>query len=161
MGVCGSCWGSGRIRCSSCSGRGYISRLTSSGEMDTSPCAVCGGRREIRCSFCGGSGQVGTPSTEQSSRPRRRSSDPLEGRWSMAGGWYEFYREGDEYRVVAGGPTGLTDEGSATRDGNLVRLHIRSTFLGDYTLELQLSGNTLQGTINVMGMPVRAVFQRQ
>lgn len=79
----------------------------------------------------------------------------------MAGGWFEFYREGDEYRVVAGGPTGLTDEGSATRDGNLVRLHIRSTFLGDYTLELQLSGNTLQGTINVMGMPVPAVFQRE
>ncbi len=39
-------------------GRGYVSRLTSSGDIDTKPCWVCGGRREIRCQLCKGTGKV-------------------------------------------------------------------------------------------------------
>ncbi|MBC8401336.1 MAG: PspC domain-containing protein [Candidatus Marinimicrobia bacterium] len=58
MATCGACQGSKTQSCPKCMGRGYVSRLTSSGDIDTKPCWVCGGRREIRCQLCKGTGKV-------------------------------------------------------------------------------------------------------
>ena len=58
MATCGACQGSKTQSCPKCMGRGYVSRLTSSGDIDTKPCWVCGGRREIRCQLCKGTGEV-------------------------------------------------------------------------------------------------------
>ncbi len=58
MATCSACEGSKTQGCTKCLGRGYVSRLISSGDIDTKPCWVCGGRREIRCQLCGGTGEV-------------------------------------------------------------------------------------------------------
>lgn len=57
MGICGSCLGTGKVTCSACGGRGYVSRFAADG-VETTSCAVCGGRGHMRCDFCGGRGQI-------------------------------------------------------------------------------------------------------
>ena len=166
MGTCGACFGSGRQSCSACHGRGYIPRLTASGDMDMSPCAVCGGSRKVRCQFCGGRGEVTSPSDSSPAGPtrprkRRASEDLLEGRWNgPQGSWFEFTREDGEYRVAEGGPLGTTGRGSATIDGQTVTVQSTNVLLGQYRLELRLAGDQLIGQLNVMGFPMPIIMNR-
>jgi hypothetical protein len=54
MSLCGSCFGSGKVTCSSCGGRRQHSRLTINGDLDISTCLVCGGSGKVPCRICGG-----------------------------------------------------------------------------------------------------------
>ena len=57
MGICGSCFGSGKVTCSGCGGRRHVSRYGADG-VETTTCAVCYGSGRMRCNFCGGRGQI-------------------------------------------------------------------------------------------------------
>lgn len=166
MMTCASCGGTGMWRCTSCHGRGYVSRLTANGDMDMSPCAVCGGRRQVRCDFCRGTGRINAPGGRPSGGPlspgkRRPSDDLLEGRWNGASGsWMEFKRAGARYRVTEGGPLGVTGKGTARLRNRTVSLESTNVILGSYRLELRLTDDQLIGQLNVMGLPVPLVLTR-
>ncbi len=58
MGSCGRCYGSGKVSCPSCSGKGYHPRYNSndnSFEMDT--CLLCCGKKNVDCERCNGTGK--------------------------------------------------------------------------------------------------------
>jgi hypothetical protein len=131
--------------------------------MDISPCLVCGGRGRVRCQFCGGRGTVGDSAAAGAPAPRRRQpdADVLAGRWNAAqGGSYEFVKQGGGYRLTEYGPIGQTGTGTATLSGHTVTLDVNNVVLGRYTVRLQLGGDTLQGQLNVMGMPMPLVLTR-
>jgi hypothetical protein len=163
MPICGSCSGRGTNTCFSCGGRKFHQRLTVSGDMDISPCVTCGGRGSVRCQFCmgtgnvGAAGPVGTPSPHQPGA----NEDILAGRWNAAqGGWYEFAKLGGDYTLTEYGPFGPTGTGVATVSGNTVTLDVTNAMLGRYTVRLRLSGNNMQGTVNIMGVPMPFVLTR-
>ncbi|NQT97119.1 MAG: PspC domain-containing protein [Candidatus Marinimicrobia bacterium] len=81
-------------------GRGYVSRLTSSGDIDTKPCWVCGGRREIRCQLCKGTGVVESESGHEPAvfQPDLSGFKPA-----------RSFRRSSTDRVVAGVVGGLAD----------------------------------------------------
>ena len=58
MTMCGSCSGSGQVTCPGCGGRGSITRMTGTADLEINSCVVCGGSRRVRCGFCAGGGQV-------------------------------------------------------------------------------------------------------
>ena len=163
MPTCASCSGRGTNTCPSCGGRKFHSRITSSGDMDMSPCGVCAGRGTVRCQFCGGRGTVGSDPPPPARFPGRHAGhdDPLAGRWSsQQGGSYEFAKQGSAYVVVEYGALGRTGNGRASLKDNVVRLDISNVMLGQYSLSLRLTGDTLRGQLNVMGVPMPFVLMR-
>ena len=52
----------------------------------------------------------------------RESSDILEGIWNTSGGYYEFIKEKDKYRVIEHSAIGKSGEGTATIEGDNVTL---------------------------------------
>lgn len=161
MTMCGMCSGSGKVTCPGCGGKGNKTRMTINGEVETLPCLVCGGSRRVRCDLCQGTGQIGTGPGGGSSAPRKRKSneDVLEGRWNTKGGWYEFTKEGDHYSVTERGALGKTGSGTATLSSRTVTIQVRNV-MGAYTLQFELDGDTLRGSMKVMGKPVPMVLTR-
>lgn len=162
--MCGSCMGSGKVSCIGCGGRGSISRLTPNGEIDITSCIVCGGSRRSRCDFCGGSGTIGPPDPPPIPKPfvpGSPSADPLEGRWNgPQGTWYFLTRTGTTYQLRGGGPLGESQSGTAQRDGDRVTMSVRDAFVGDFSVEARLTGNSLVGVVKVMGFATPFHFNR-
>lgn len=162
MAMCVSCSGSGSTTCFSCGGRRQISRLTISGDMDISACLVCGGKGRIRCQFCQGSGAIGAfaPTGRPAPRTQASSADVLAGRWQGQGGSYEFVKRDQDYALTEYGAIGRTGSGTATLTGNAVTLNISNVMLGEYSVRLQLQGDTLRGNMSVLGIPMPFVLTR-
>lgn len=160
MTMCGSCSGSGKVTCVGCAGTGKKTRLTMTGELETIPCLVCKGSGRVRCNFCNGTGQIGS-NRPSASAPRsgQSSNDALEGRWDTKGGWYEFTKDGDSYSFTEHGAVGKTGSGTATISGDTVTMKGTSPF-GSYTRRFELDGDTLRGSMQVMGMSVPMVLTR-
>jgi hypothetical protein len=163
MPICGSCSGSGTNTCFSCGGRKFHQRLTVSGDMDISSCLPCGGRGRVKCQFCRGTGKVGAEGSGRKPAPRQpgANEDILAGRWNAAqGGWYEFVKLGGGYTLTEYGSFGRTGTGTATVSGATVTLDVKNAMLGRYTVRLRLSGDTMQGTVKIMGVPMPFVLTR-
>jgi hypothetical protein len=164
MTMCGSCYGKGEVTCPSCSGKGYIGRLTGNAEFEMNPCAVCAGRKRIKCGACQGRGQLGSPQPSPilpgPRAARKKSSDVLAGHWITTGGSYDFIKEKNGYRVIETGALGKTGQGKAVLEGNEVTLTIRNIF-GNFTYDLTLDGDTLEGELTVMGMTMPMILSRE
>ena len=165
MAICASCSGRGTVTCFSCGGRRFISRLTASGDMDMNACGVCAGKGTIRCQFCGGSGKVGADPQQGGPPPlpraRAAGEDALAGRWNgQQGTGYEFVKRSNSYEVIEFGPLGRTGAGSAKLSSNIARLDIDNVLFGHYSIDLKLEGDTLKGTLMVMGIPMPMVLNR-
>ena len=161
MTMCGSCSGSGKVTCPGCGGKGNKTRMTMNGEVETLPCLVCGGSRRVRCNFCQGTGQIGTGPSNRPTAPRsgKSNEDVLEGRWDTKGGWYEFTKDGDRYSFTEHGAVGTTGKGTATISGRTVTLQGTNPF-GAYTTQFELDGDTLRGSLKVLGMSVPTTLTR-
>ncbi len=162
--TCGFCSGSGHVTCPGCGGKGYHGRLDGNMEFEMSPCAVCAGRKQIPCNVCHGRGEINLPDPpsgfNQKVKSEKKSSDILEGIWTTSGGSYEFIKEKDKYRVIENSALGKSGEGTATISGNNVTLSMNTKFLGSFTLELELNGDSLEGSISMMGFPVPFILYR-
>ena len=100
--------------------------------------------------MCGGRGQIETGTAPAPGHGGKPSGDDIEGRWLAAGTWYEFTKNGDQYVVVEGGPAGETGRGTATREGNTLRLDVKG-MIGTYTLDLTLEQGSLHGRLLLFG----------
>jgi len=93
--------------------------------------------------------------------PRERATDVLAGNWyDPQNNYFLIVKQGGAYTLTGHGGLGQTATGTATLSGNLVRLDITDVVVGRYTVELRLSGDTMQGTIRVMGFPMPLVLTR-
>ena len=161
MTMCGSCSGSGKVTCPGGGGKGNKTRITMNGDVETLPCLVCSGNKRVRCNICQGTGQIGAPSGGGTSAPRKWKSneDVLAGRWNTKGGWFEFTKDGDGYSYTEYGAVGKTGSGTASISGQTVTMNGTNVF-GTSTLKLELDGDTLLGSMKVMGLPVPVVLTR-
>ncbi len=165
MARCGACMGSGKVRCPTCSGRGYTTRLTINGEMDMSTCGVCAGRRQIACTFCGGRGSITVPGEgperPAADAPPRDPANPLAGRWQADDGeWYEFRKTAAGFHVVTGNADGQTGEGTASLRGSRVAVRVNVVLWGTFDLQFELSDDCLGGTFDIMGVRVSKTYIR-
>lgn len=162
MAMCASCSGRGSVSCYSCYGRKFHQRPDSSGGMDVVPCSACMGTGGTRCQFCGGTGKVPDAG---GAAPEWRSGgthdDAVAGRWNASqGGSYEFVKQGSRYSLTEYGQFGPTGKGTATVTGHIVTLNFTNAVLGRVSLRLRLSGNTMQGAVNMMGMSMPFMLTR-
>jgi len=86
--------------------------------------------------------------------------DVLAGRWNGQGGSYQFTKQGNQYSVTEYGAVGETGTGTATLVANTVTLKANNPLLGAYTIQFNLDGNTLRGSLNVLGNAVPMVLTR-
>jgi hypothetical protein len=166
MSTCGSCSGTGKVHCSSCGGKRYHYRLSASGQMDMTPCFTCQATGQMRCGFCGGRGTIGFNAPTSVSPPARRrgatGTDVLAGQWyDPQGNYFDIVKKGGGYKVTTHGALGQSGSGTAELSGSTVTLEINEALIGRYALDLELEGDTMQGTVTVMGIPMPLVLTRR
>ena len=164
MSACTTCGGTGKVTCPTCHGQGFSVRVADDGQETRRLCGFCGGDRNIRCGACRGTGVASAlhePVPAASPRPAVAQPDRLAGRWNgQQGTWFEFVPDGRGYRATAGGPRGVSGQGTATLLGNKVGVDATDILCGHYSLELTLIGNHLEGIDRKAGFPIPVTFSR-
>ena len=163
MTLCGVCNGTGQVTCPGCGGKRYDYRWSSRGDMDINACAICGGKGKTTCSYCAGRGTIGPTQTPVQLLPTRKrdpNADPLVGRWQETnGGWYEFQKMTNGYRVIVGSAIGATGQGTATLSGKRVTLDVLLPLIGRLRQGLELRDDGLVGYVLLFGVRVPMVLR--
>lgn len=159
---CNTCDGIGyvittvTVNCPTCSGKGSYWRAAAGGP-EWEPCSQCGGKRyftkqeRVICQICGGTGKQ-HDSSPASMPLTQLQPDPallqLEGSWKGAGWRYEFIKQNYGYDVTQYNLLGWNmGDGVAEVSGSVLTMTVKNKLTGSMTVDFQLSGDQLSGTI--------------
>jgi len=84
----------------------------------------------------------------------------LEGTWVTAGGSWQFTKDAQGYQFQETSPLGVVGQGRATCENGHVHIDYVNSLMGRITCTLALSGNLMQGSVNLGVVAMPLILQR-